>query len=224
MNLSLKKETTDKVKKFFNNYADEFNSIYSKNEKRSLFNRIIDKLFRHVLVDRYNLVMQNSKNPNIKSIIDIGCGPGHYCAEFLIQDKVVTGVDIAIKMLDIAKSRIMELDLSKNFSAIHADYLNYPFSEKFDAACLMGFFDYIEDPVPILKKLKNEIRQEIYASFPKSEGILAKQRKFRYWLRKCPLYLYTQEDIIRLLSQADITRNYEIVDLKRDLFVKIKIN
>ena len=71
-------------------------------------------------------------------------------------------------MLKIAQANIDTLNVTADL--VLGDYLSIRFDRVFDAACLMGFFDYIEDPVPILKKLAAEVTSEFYASFPKSGG------------------------------------------------------
>jgi hypothetical protein len=107
-------------------------------------------------------------------------------------------------------------------SFVLADYLRHEFGRTFDAACLMGFFDYIERPGAIFDKLKRDATREIYASFPASHGFLALQRRVRYWMRNCPLYLYSQQDVEAILARAGMTK-YEILDFGRDYFVKVTL-
>jgi len=102
-------------------------------------------------------------------------------------------------------------------------YLEHRFDRRFDAACLMGFFDYIENPLEIFEKLKREVRKEIYASFPKSGGPLAWQRRVRYKLRKCPLWLYSRSDVLGIMERAGFVNNFHILDFGRDWFVKIDL-
>jgi SAM-dependent methyltransferase len=139
------------------------------------------------------------------------------------QNKQVTGLDLSEEMLKIAQRNCLESLGTGEIKFIKADYLNFPFAHQFDAACLMGFFDYIKDPIPVLLKLKEEINKEIYATFPKSGGLLAFQRKIRYNLKHCPLYLYSKNDVTRLMQESGIP-NFEIKDCVRDWFVKISFS
>ncbi len=213
---------TNQVATFFEGYASGFDSIYGHSEKRSGFQKLVDNLFRRTMFMRFQKTLKYTAEPSIVSIIDIGCGPGHYCLEFLRQHKKVTGLDLSEEMLKIAQRNINTLQVKGEKNFIKADYLAHPFENKFDAACLMGFFDYIKNPVDILLKLKKEISKEIYASFPKSGGLLAMQRKVRYKLRHCPLYLYSKNDVTGLMKQAGF-KQFEIQDCERDWFVKIKL-
>ena len=71
-----------------------------------------------------------------------------------------------------------------------SSYLDFKPTKKYDISILMGFFDYVEDIDPYFAKLKIDTSKIILGSFPKKNGFLAFQRKIRYNLRNCPLYLY----------------------------------
>ncbi len=207
-----------KVEDFFHSYAGDFDSIYGHTTKRGIFGRFIDRLFRGTMRLRFEETLRNTVRPEISTVLDVGCGPGRYCEAFLAQGKKVVGLDLASGMLDLAK----ELTKGRDISLIQADYLAHRFETQFDAACLMGFFDYIEKPGAVLEKLKKDVRKEIYASFPIKGGILGWQREVRYAWRNCPLYLYTRANVEGLMKAAGFA-NYEIKDFGRDYFVKIDL-
>jgi len=142
-----------------------------------------------------------------------------WLVEFLKQSKAVTGLDMAAGMIDIAKKITSKIEHNGSMDFVVGDYLQHQFNEQFDAACLMGFFDYIEQPVDVFNKLKQDVTKEIYASFPKSGGPLAWQRQVRYSLRNCPLYLYSKKDVEDIMQQSNIS-NYSIKDFGRGLFLK----
>ena len=213
--------TTKDVKTFFDGYATSFDSIYGHTSKRSLIDKLMDKLFRQVMMKRFEEVLVNTKSEQIQTILDIGCGPGHYCVEFLKQGKEVLGIDISANMLEIARQHTSTInDDATKVEFVSGDYTELTLSKKYDAACLMGFFDYIKTPIDILTKLKEDVNKEIYMSFPQAGGILAWQRKIRYSIKNCPLYYYSQNDVKDLLKRAGLD-NFEIKDLKRDYFVKV---
>lgn len=213
---------TAQVKDFFHSYAGGFDSIYGHTKERSAFDKWIDKTFRQTMFLRFEETLKNTARSEIRSVLDVGCGPGRYMIEFLLQGKTVTGLDLALGMIKIAKAEIAQIKHNGSVEYIVADYLQHQFTEKFDAACLMGFFDYIEDPEAVFRKLKNDVTKEIYASFPHDTGLMAMQRKFRYYLRNCPLYYYTLDDVKQILENCGL-HNYEIKDFKRDYFVKIRL-
>jgi len=211
------------VEKFFNGYAYKFDSIYgSEDTNRNAVSKWIDRNFRKVMRLRFEETLKRSNSDSINSIIDVGCGGGQYCMAFLMQNKQVCALDVAETMLDIAKERTKNLENASNISFVHSDYQSYKATQNFDAAVFMGFFDYIEKPEIVLEKAIRETNKEIYASFPKDGGFLAAQRKVRYNLRNCPLWLYTKNDVETLLKKVGKFEQSEILDLGRGFFVCIK--
>ena len=208
---------------FFNDYAHDFSSIYKEDtKKRSSFDKLMDKWFRKGIKERFNIAVKESKKDSIKSILDVGCGPGHFVVKFLEQGKKVTALDMAPSMIEITKKRVQSMGKEGEVTFILENYLEYKPTERFDAACVMGFFDYVEDPVLVLKKLINDINKEIYISIPDNKGILAWQRKIRYNLRNCPLFLYSREFLEDSLKKAGCFEISEIIECNRGYFVIIR--
>tara|TARA_B110000027_G_C16078915_1_gene282697 strand:- start:400 stop:1056 length:657 start_codon:yes stop_codon:yes gene_type:complete len=211
------------VSVFFDGYAHDFSSIYKEDtKKRSSFDKQMDKWFRKGIEERFKLVIEETSKNSIQSVLDIGCGPGHYVVKFLEQNKKITALDIAPSMLEITKQRVKALGKDNDVEFILEDYLNYKPSKKFDVACVMGFFDYVEEPVEVLKKLLNDVEKEIYISIPDAKGLLAVQRKIRYKLRNCPLFLYSLQYLKDSLKAAGCLENSQIIDIDRGYFVKIR--
>lgn len=223
VNLSDSSSETQDVKTFFDGYASDFDSIYGHTAGRSLFNQFADKLFRQSMYLRYRETLNNTASSRIQTVLDIGCGPGHYCEALLQQGKTVVGLDIAEGMLKIAQTKTAQYIKSGHAKYLLADYLTYQFESKFDAACLLGFFDYISEPLKVLRKLEQDISKEVYMSFPTAGGFLAVQRKIRYSLRNCPLYLYTHADLIQLLTMIGWRDRATILNFGRDYFVKVSL-
>lgn len=80
---------------------------------------------------------------NGKSVLDLGCGYGHNCIDFVHRDaKKVVGVDISEKMLSVAKSESARPEI---------EYLNMSMTdisklgEKFDLIYSSLAFHYVED-------------------------------------------------------------------------------
>jgi len=219
----IKNNISNHVSIFFDGYAHDFSSIYKEDtKKRSPFDKLMDNWFRQAIKERFNRTSNETKKDSIKSVLDIGCGPGHFVVKFLEQGKKVTALDIAPSMLEITKKRVQAVGKEDEVTFILEDYLEHKPIKKFDAACVMGFFDYVEDPVVVLKKLLNDVEKEIYISIPGNKGFLAWQRKIRYNLRNCPLFLYSREFLEDSLKKAGCFEISEIIEIDRGYFVTIR--
>ena len=219
----LKNKVSKDVSVFFDGYAHDFSSIYKEDtKKRSSFDKLMDKWFRLGIEQRFEKTLNEVKKNDIKSVLDIGCGPGHFVVKFIEYGKKVTALDIAPSMLEITKQRVEPLKKDLEVDFVLKDYLDFEPKEKYDAACVMGFFDYVEDPVLVLKKLLKDTEKEIYISIPDNRGILAFQRKVRYRLRNCPLFLYSRDYLEQCLTEAGCIDSSEISDIDRGFFVTIR--
>lgn len=204
------------VNVFFDDYSAEFDSIYDDKEN-NLINRIINKFLRKSMFGRYSLTLKEIlKNQSPKKILDIGCGSGRYCKKIASFGHKICGIDVSSRMIEIAK-KYNENYLEKFVDLQVVDYLNFKNNTKFDYAILMGFFDYIDEPVNIFEKLKNDTNVAL-ASFPKKYHYLTPQRAIRYKLRNCPLFFYTQEDLRSLMNKIK-PKNFTIKDNDREFFL-----
>ena len=64
------------VREFFDSYAHDFNAIYGNSN--SVANAIINRLFRQAMKLRYQKTLEACAPIAGRSVLDIGCGPGHY--------------------------------------------------------------------------------------------------------------------------------------------------
>lgn len=211
------------IKTFFNSYSRGFSSIYTEDDKqRSFFNKIIDKLFRKEVYLRYERTLIETSKDTINTVLDVGCGPGHHTAAFLEQGKKVTSLDIANEMIDLTKEKVEKLGKLDDCKFMVADYLATEFEEQFDAIAVLGFFDYVSEPVDALKKLLRDAKKEVYISIPNEKGLLGLQRKIRYKLKGCPLYSYSREFLEDCLEKAGCLSSSEILVDPRGFFVTIR--
>jgi 2-polyprenyl-3-methyl-5-hydroxy-6-metoxy-1,4-benzoquinol methylase len=207
-------------KMFWDSYASDFDAIYGT--KNSVFNNIINKLFRESIKIRFEKTIFAIPEDNV-SVIDIGCGPGHYCFS-LAQNghREILGIDFSEKMIQLAKYHAKELGIEKKIMFEFVNFLEFEPKRKFDYSIMMGFIEYFEHPELIIKKALAITNRTILVSFPVSGGLLAFQRKLRYKSR-CFLRLYSYDDIKSLMENLNI-RSYTIEKIQRDFFATINLN
>ncbi len=208
------------VKVFFENYADDFDAIYGT--KNTLFERIINKLFRKSMKIRYENVIEHCRPIAGKTVLDVGCGPGVYSIALAEKGAArVTGVDFSANMIGIAKSRAAVSGQSDRCEFIVADITACNFKKKFDYTIVMGVMDYIPGPVEFIRHLIRHTEDKIFLSFPEDKGILSAQRKYRY-KKRCQLYMVTEESLRNILKEAT-GAEFKIEKISRDFFVTIDL-
>lgn len=191
----------NKSGRFFDNFADEFDTFYDG--KRSPLMQWIDMHFRRDMFVRYEMTFDFLGNIGGKSVLDIGCGSGPYIIEALSRGAAhVIGVDPAPRMLALAKKRVNQADMDDKVTFLEGYFPQICPEEKVDYAIIMGVMDYISDPNIFLSSLRGIITEGAVLSFPSSHWLRTPFRKIRYKIRKCPLFIYTEKQIQILLKEV----------------------
>ncbi len=210
--------TAPSVSEFFDGYAKDFNAIYGN--KNTPLNNLVNKYLRKSMRLRYERTIEGSMPIAGKSVIDIGCGPGHYGVELArLGAGRVLGVDFAEGMLDIARANADRLGVKDKCEFKIGDFLTFPVNEKFDYAIVMGFMDYIKDPRKLIEKVLSVTKGKAFFSFPIDGGLLAWQRKKRYKSR-CELYMYTMDQLKELFAGLT-AKKVDFEKIGRDIFVTV---
>jgi 2-polyprenyl-3-methyl-5-hydroxy-6-metoxy-1,4-benzoquinol methylase len=208
------------VKDFFQGYAKEFHDIYTGEEKNG-FERFLDTWLRRSMFTRFDAAFAEFQNCGAKSVLDVGCGPGHHDA--IMAKKLgikVTGVDVASSMIEIAKGNADRAGVSNLCKFVVGDFDAFPPEEKFDAALSLGVVEYIKDPGPFVKKMHSLVRKKVVFSLPVKWHVLTPQRTIRYKLRNCPLWFYSEPEIASFLRASGMDK-FEIKNLGRDYLVTV---
>ncbi len=210
----------DPVIHHFHETAASFDSIYTG--KKSPIGRYLDRLLRWDMVERLRKTAEVVKSFDQPSVIDIGAGSGRFF-EPLVQAgaKKITAVEPAGNMVEIANRLIEAYKYKEIVEIIEAPWLDANIASAHDISIAIGFFDYIDDPSPSLKKARDLTTGAFAASFPKSGTVRAKIRKTRLSVKGCPTYYYTKSQIEKLLKDAGFSE-WKIDSFGQLLFVVAK--
>ncbi|MBL7191973.1 methyltransferase domain-containing protein [bacterium] len=191
----------DLVQKHFDKKAQDFDDIYTG--QKSSFGRYLDKILRWDMEKRFNRTIEECGDITGKTILDVGCGSGRFMLALHKKNpKLITGLDFAPKMLEIAE-KLLKKDLPDTpTKLIEGEYGGIEFKEPFDIIIAIGLFDYIDDAPAMLKKMRKDTKEKIIASFPVKGTFRAFIRKIRLGLYKCPVYYFSEEDVKKLFTEA----------------------
>ena len=197
-----------KVSRYFDKAAVTFDSLYSENTMIPLI-RFVNRNFRSDIYERFILSVEHVSKYKLNTILDVGCGSGRYDYTIAKQGaKRVVGVDISSQMIDLAVKITRTIENAENiFDFVCCDFMEYQTDETFDVIIAMGLFDYVEDPVSMLRKMQSMAHHSVIASFPSTSFYRTPIRKVRYYFKQCPLHFYNPDKINLLSSQAGFDKN-----------------
>ncbi|MHC4154172.1 MAG: class I SAM-dependent methyltransferase, partial [Planctomycetota bacterium] len=207
-NMNNKKEHDHKVGTYFDKAAFSFDTFYDR--KRSAFMQWVDRQFRSDVFERYRMTFEVLQPMKDRTLLDIGCGTGPYVVEAARRgSKKVVGLDMAQSMLDLASLRAEATGNAETCQFVLGTFPQDAPRERFDYAIVMGVMDYIPDPHNFLQGLAKQINDRAVLSFPSKHWFRTSLRKFRYWLKRCPVYFYEPSQIEELSKSAGFS-NTEI--------------
>ena len=204
------------VRKHFDRAAARFDAVYD--EHKPAYQRVIDRLFRRVVVERFQLICNLAPLPGDWEVLDVGCGSGRYALALAREGaRRVVGVDFAEEMIRIALAETERLGLSDVCKFHVAEFRNFTLDERFEAVVATGYFDYLAEPEVDLAKMKAMCSGRIFASFPKRWEWRVPIRKLRFLLSRSFVRFYSRSEVLRLFDDAGIPpEKLSLIDLGRD--------
>ena len=194
---------------FWNSEADAFQRIYT--HRKSRFANALDQVFRKDMYERYTFTIEHCEPVKDRKFLDVGCGNGMYSLELARRGAAkVVGIDIAEVMIDLCRKSSQEKNLDDRCTFIQTDLLDYTPETKFDVSFGIGLFDYISDPLPVLKRMREVSTDKAIMAFPRLWTWRAPVRKVRLARKGCDVYFYSKARIEQLLREAGF-KSQEIV-------------
>jgi ubiquinone/menaquinone biosynthesis C-methylase UbiE len=140
-----------------NPYDTRFGYIYDWVACNPLYNRLIWGYSINRFASLTHEALTSSKNG---CVLDLGCGSLAFTAKTYIQysDRPVILIDQSLRMLRIAKSRLMKLNgkFPDNMVFLHADALQLPFQQKsFKTIISLNLLHCLDDTKKLFIGLKN---------------------------------------------------------------------
>jgi ubiquinone/menaquinone biosynthesis C-methylase UbiE len=141
-----------------------------------------------------------------KRILDVGCGSGRYSVEFARRGAAqVVGVDFAPAMVRLAEALAKAGGVHQACQFRIGDFCELDFQDQFDMSVAIGLFDYVQNPVPILTKMRQVTRGKVIASFPRRWSFKTLPRKLWLTARGCPVYFYSAGHLRKSLQASGLT-------------------
>lgn len=168
-----------------------------------------------LLVEELQLILKKSSFSPLKSVLDVGCGPGVYCRLFADKNFVVTGVDYAENTLLRAKN-----SSQKNIRYLKADAYDLPFNNSsFDLVISIGVLQCVEFYERFVKELCRTAKIAVIISTlrttSKTSPDIRLQNQLRYdsW----PTRTYHPETFVDIFERAGFNTFVKFKNVKGDI-------
>jgi ubiquinone/menaquinone biosynthesis C-methylase UbiE len=143
--------------------------------------------------------------PEVRTLLEVGCGTGHFTRWFSEQGLQVTGLDLSPPML-------AEAARLRSPPCVRGDALALPFpGGAFDVVALITTLEFVADPVQVLVEAARVTRQGLIL------GVLNRQSLLAWRLRRSGQTLwrtarfYTPVELVRLVQRTAAGKRVKVV-------------
>ncbi len=201
LNRDIDSVDSEQLRGHFNRHAAEFDALYDS-KRQSRLGRFLNRHFRTDIVARYEAAIEHVKTSEAKSVLDVGCGPGHYLAALSnLGVPRLVGIDVSEEMISLACEHD-RIDHAVHCELIPVDYMAWQSEERFDVVLALGFFDYVRDPVPVLQRMHRHCTHSVFASFPSRHWFRTPFRWLRRRLQGTKVYFYSERQIREFAAKS----------------------
>jgi 2-polyprenyl-3-methyl-5-hydroxy-6-metoxy-1,4-benzoquinol methylase len=216
-------QSLERVREYFNREAIRFDAIYE--DRKPWYQRLGDHLFRQVVVERFHLICNLAPTPGSWTVLDVGCGSGRYALALAAAGASrVVGVDVAQSMIDLAKEQAAAAGVANRCDFAVSAFLDFTSQERFDVVVATGYADYLEDPLPHLRKMVAMCRGRVFVSVPKRWEVRAPTRKLRFAAEGGYVRFYSKAEFLSLAEAAGLSpERVSLIDLGRDWIAVLRV-
>jgi 2-polyprenyl-3-methyl-5-hydroxy-6-metoxy-1,4-benzoquinol methylase len=205
------------VRAHFDADARRFDAIYE--DEKGWLMKWVDNVWRGVVRRRFELTLARLEPLSGRSVLDVGCGSGRYCLAYAARGASrVVGVDFAGEMIALANDAARRAGIADRCEFRVGTFPEAVADSPFDYSTAMGFFDYVAEPAPLIARMRELTQLTMVMSFPKSVEWRVPLRRWRFRLLGCPLFLYSESRVKRLLAEAGVV-DYDWIELDRDYII-----
>ena len=184
---------------FWDGFAEEYDKIYSGNT--NLVMRALNRVLRRNIYRRFDYTFAKIGEIEGREFLDVACGSGEYSIELALRGaEHITAIDISGKMLDLCQAKASENNVEDKLSYVHGSI--YDCNSIADVTIVMGLFDYIHDPLSVLRQMRKKTLDKLVISFPDVNNWRTPLRKKYFANVGVDVFFYNQEDVRSLLVQS----------------------
>jgi SAM-dependent methyltransferase len=188
------------VASFWSSRAKRFDAIYD-------YATWWDRWLHQPIQRRHDAAMDAVLSLSLPTVCDIGCGSGRQLAGAIEAGAArAVGVDVSSEMVALARRRSRDVGCTGRVEVHVADALGWETHETFDLVWALGVFDYVRDPQPLLRRMRELSRNQVLATFRRMWAVRSPFRKLVYACRGQPIYLFTKGRIRDEMSAAGFRR------------------
>ena len=137
-----------------------------------------------------------------ETLLDIGCGTGHFSFWFHDLGLKVTGIDISLNMLGVAVDRLKHEEIK----LVRGDAHTLPFQDKsFDLTVMITTLEFLHQPAKAVEEAFRVAKSKVFLGVLSRWSILSLRRRLKTLFRRS---IYQKAKFYSIRELRRLTRNY----------------
>lgn len=202
-----------RAKSYFDDLAPEYNRAFEKSGGDPL-NALVNRFFRGKTFERRMRLLEalfaELSLPG-RTVLDLGCGSGQVSILAAKMGASVHAVDIAPRMLAIARATAEAAGVSDRTRFEEGDVAARAY-EPADIVLLVGVTEYYEDHAALIAKAASAARDRLIVAHTTRVAYRMLLRRILFALKGSNLYFHPMPDVIRAGESAGLKLEREIRD------------
>ncbi|MCL4817907.1 MAG: methyltransferase domain-containing protein [Vicinamibacteria bacterium] len=197
---------TDSAKTYFDRLAPEYDRAF-RLQGRSLLNAAVNRFFRGPTFRKRMLLMEKlfgELGVNGRSVLDLGCGSGQVSLLLASMGATVHGIDIAPRMLEIARETAQRTGVAERCRFEEGDVCSAPLPES-DLVLLVGVVEYYADYAELLKRAAAACRDTLVIAHTNRVPYRMALRRLLFAIDRANLYFHPMPEVIAAATAAGLT-------------------
>ncbi|MGP1956464.1 MAG: bifunctional 2-polyprenyl-6-hydroxyphenol methylase/3-demethylubiquinol 3-O-methyltransferase UbiG [Arsenophonus sp. NC-PE1-MAG3] len=108
---------------------------------------------------RLNYILQQANGLFGKKVLDIGCGGGILSESMTKEGAIVTGIDMAVEPLQVAKLHSLENNMKIKYLQITAESYAEKHPQTYDIVTCMEMLEHVPDPESVVQSCAKLVKQ-----------------------------------------------------------------
>jgi 2-polyprenyl-3-methyl-5-hydroxy-6-metoxy-1,4-benzoquinol methylase len=203
----------DRARSYFDALAPEYNRAFALTG-RNPFSAAVNRFFRGQTFTRRMRMLETllaRLDVKGKRVLDLGCGSGQVSLLAASMGATVQGIDIAPRMLAIARESAGRAGLDARIAYEEGDIAVRPLSEA-DIVLLVGVVEYYRDFGPVVRRAAAAAKRYLIVAHTNRVLYRMALRHVLFKLSGASVYFHPMEDVIAAATREGL----KVVDEQRD--------
>ena len=187
----------ERARSYFDRLAPEYDRAF-REEGRGPLNALVNRLFRgRTFARRMRLLEALFGELGLagKTVLDLGCGSGQVSLLAASMGAKVHAIDIAPRMLAIAREAASRAGLAERVRFEEGDVSECPLLEA-DLVLLVGVIEYYRDFASLVRRAAGSTRGALVVAHTRRVLYRMALRRLLFWLEGGSVYFHPMRDVV----------------------------